>query len=68
MIIKTKKLIKKIVGKKNFKEKVKRKKKFRLNKKNFIEKILQIKRVTKVIKGGKWLSFRAILVLGDKKK
>lgn len=68
MIIKTKKLIKKIVGKKNFKEKIKRKRKFRLNKKNFIEKILQIKRVTKVIKGGKRLSFRAILVLGDKKK
>lgn len=35
MIIKTKKLIKKIVGKKNFKEKVKRKKKISFKQKKF---------------------------------
>lgn len=40
----------------------------RFNSKNFFEKILQIKRVTKVVKGGKRLSFRAVLVIGDKKK
>lgn len=38
------------------------------NSKNFFEKILQIKRVTKVVKGGKRLSFRAVLVIGDKRK
>ncbi len=31
------------------------------------EKILQIKRVTKVTKGGKKLSFRAIVIVGDEK-
>lgn len=31
------------------------------------ERVVQIKRVTKVVKGGKKLSFRAILVIGDEK-
>nr|AZL88000.1 ribosomal protein S5 [Harveyella mirabilis] len=31
----------------------------------WIEKIVQIKRVTKVVKGGKKLSFRAILIIGN---
>lgn len=31
----------------------------------FIEKIVQIRRVTKVVKGGKRLSFRATIVVGD---
>lgn len=66
MDIKKKKLNKKVLIKKNLKKNFERKKKFRLNQKNFIEKILQIKRVTKVIKGGKRLSFRAVLVIGDK--
>jgi small subunit ribosomal protein S5 len=34
---------------------------------NLLEKIIQIRRVTKVTKGGKKLSFRAIIVVGDKK-
>ena len=29
------------------------------------EKVVQVKRVTKVVKGGKKLSFRAVLVIGD---
>lgn len=32
-----------------------------------IEKILQIKRVTKVVKGGKQLKFQVLLVLGNQK-
>jgi small subunit ribosomal protein S5 len=33
---------------------------------NYFEKILQIKRVTKVVKGGKIMTFRVVLVVGDK--
>ncbi len=33
----------------------------------WIEKVVQIRRVTKVVKGGKKLSFRAIVVVGNKK-
>lgn len=32
---------------------------------NWVEKVVQVKRVTKVVKGGKKLSFRAILVVGN---
>ena len=35
--------------------------------KSFIEKIIKIDRVTKVVKGGKRLAFRAFVVIGDKK-
>ena len=31
----------------------------------WIEKVVQVKRVTKVVKGGKKLSFRAILIVGN---
>nr|YP_009500426.1 ribosomal protein S5 [Gracilariopsis heteroclada]AXE43588.1 ribosomal protein S5 [Gracilariopsis heteroclada] len=34
---------------------------------NWEEKVVQVKRVTKVVKGGKKLSFRAILVVGNEK-
>nr|YP_009396047.1 ribosomal protein S5 [Dasya naccarioides]ARW65233.1 ribosomal protein S5 [Dasya naccarioides] len=34
---------------------------------NWQEKVVQIKRVTKVVKGGKKLSFRAVLVIGNEK-
>lgn len=33
----------------------------------FEERVVQIRRVTKVVKGGKQLSFRAVVVVGDKK-
>merc|ERR1719473_1283639 len=33
----------------------------------FQERVVQIRRVTKVVKGGKQLSFRAIVVIGDEK-
>lgn len=34
--------------------------------KEFLEKVVQIRRVTKVVKGGKKMSFRAVVVVGDK--
>lgn len=33
----------------------------------WIERVVQISRVTKVVKGGKKLSFRAIVIVGNKK-
>ena len=40
----------------------------RLSKLKLEEKIVQIKRVTKVVKGGKKLTFRAIVIIGDTKR
>ena len=33
----------------------------------FQERVVQVRRVTKVVKGGKQLSFRAVVVVGDEK-
>ena len=38
-----------------------------LNDPKFIERLIKISRVTKVTKGGKKLSFRAVVVIGDEK-
>lgn len=46
----------------------KRKTVIRLSKLKFEEKIVQIKRVTKVVKGGKKLTFRAVVIIGDNKR
>ena len=35
------------------------------NKSRFVERLIKISRVSKVTKGGKKLSFRAIVVIGD---
>jgi small subunit ribosomal protein S5 len=40
----------------------------RLSKKKYEEKIVQIKRVTKVVKGGKKMTFRAVVIIGDTKR
>jgi small subunit ribosomal protein S5 len=40
----------------------------RLSKLKFEEKIVQIKRVTKVVTGGKKLTFRAVVIIGDTKR
>jgi small subunit ribosomal protein S5 len=40
----------------------------RLSKIKYEEKIVQIKRVTKVVKGGKKMTFRAIVIIGDTKR
>jgi small subunit ribosomal protein S5 len=45
-----------------------RKKSTRLSKIKYEEKIVQIKRVTKVVKGGKKMTFRAIVIIGDNKR
>jgi small subunit ribosomal protein S5 len=37
----------------------------RLSKMKYQEKVLQVKRVTKVVKGGKKQSFRAVVIVGD---
>ena len=34
---------------------------------NWTERVVQIRRVTKVVKGGKKLSFRAVAIIGDEK-
>jgi len=39
----------------------------RRQKQNFTERLLNIKRVSKVTKGGKKLSFRAVVVVGDER-
>jgi small subunit ribosomal protein S5 len=39
----------------------------RLSKIKYEEKIVQIKRVTKVVKGGKKMTFRAVVIIGDNK-
>ena len=39
----------------------------RLSKIKYEEKIIQVTRVTKVVKGGKKLTFRVVVIIGDKK-
>ena len=40
----------------------------KLSKLNYNEKIVQVKRVTKVVKGGKKMTFRAVVIIGDTKR
>jgi small subunit ribosomal protein S5 len=40
----------------------------KLSKIKYEEKVIQVKRVTKVVKGGKKLTFRAIVIIGDNKR
>jgi len=40
----------------------------RLSKIKYEEKIVQVKRVTKVVKGGKKMTFRAVVIVGDNKR
>jgi small subunit ribosomal protein S5 len=44
-----------------------KKRTIRLSKIKYDEKIVQIKRVTKVVKGGKKMTFRAVVIIGDSK-
>lgn len=46
----------------------KRKQPLKLSNLKFTEKIVQIKRVTKVVKGGKKMTFRAVVIIGDTKR
>jgi len=59
----------KSVKKETFSNKSPRKKTItRLSKLKYEEKIVQIKRVTKVTTGGKKMTFRAIVIIGDNKR
>jgi len=40
----------------------------KLSKIKYEEKVIQVKRVTKVVKGGKKLTFRAVVIIGDNKR
>jgi small subunit ribosomal protein S5 len=50
------------------KTRIQTKKKIRLSRIKYNEKVVQIKRVTKVVKGGKKMTFRAIVIIGDTKR
>jgi small subunit ribosomal protein S5 len=56
--------INKSLGNKNYKKKLIT----RLSKIKYEEKIIEVTRVTKVVKGGKKLTFRAIVIVGDLKR
>ena len=43
-------------------------KKVKLTKLKYEEKVVQVKRVTKVVKGGKKMTFRAVVIIGDNKR
>ena len=40
----------------------------KLSKIKYQEKVVQVKRVTKVVKGGKKMTFRAVIIIGDNKR
>lgn len=46
----------------------KKQKVVRLSRKKYQQKVVQIKRVTKVVKGGKKMTFRAVVIIGDEKQ
>jgi len=54
--------------KKNQKKVGRKKKGLRFSKKKYEEKVVQVTRVTKVVKGGKKMTFRAIVIIGDNKR
>lgn len=54
--------------KETFSKRNRKQKTIRLSKIKYEEKIVQIKRVTKVVKGGKKMTFRAIVIIGDNKR
>jgi small subunit ribosomal protein S5 len=43
-------------------------KQIKLSKIKYEEKVVQVKRVTKVVKGGKKMTFRAVVIIGDNKR
>ena len=45
-----------------------KKKILRFSKKKYEEKVVQVTRVTKVVKGGKKMTFRAVVIVGDGKR
>jgi len=47
---------------------MRKKRQLRFSKKKYEEKVVQVSRVTKVVKGGKKMTFRAIVIVGDNKR
>ncbi|MBI3590473.1 MAG: 30S ribosomal protein S5 [Candidatus Melainabacteria bacterium] len=63
-------MVQKVTKKETFKKRKKRRGDKSQDKKEaseWIEKVVQIRRVTKVVKGGKKLSFRAVVIVGNAK-
>jgi len=58
----------KTISKKTTFKNIRKRKVIRLSKIKYEEKIVQVKRVTKVVKGGKKMTFRAIVIIGDNKR
>lgn len=50
------------------KKSLRKKRQLRFSKKKYEEKVVQVSRVTKVVKGGKKMTFRAIVIVGDNKR
>lgn len=55
-------------GKGSSSRNLKKKVSIRLSKIKYEEKVIQVKRVTKVVKGGKKMTFRAVVIIGDNKR
>ena len=55
-------------GKNSSSRNFKKKSPLRLSKIKYEEKVIQVKRVTKVVKGGKKMTFRAVVIIGDNKR
>lgn len=51
-----------------FKKKINKKKRNIILKSKYVEKIVKINRVTKVVKGGRKMTFQVIIIVGDKKR
>ena len=62
------KTVKTITYKNSNNKNIRKKTVLRLSKIKYEEKIVQIKRVTKVVTGGKKMTFRAIVIIGDNKR
>lgn len=52
----------------NSSKNLKKKSPIKLSKIKYEEKVIQVKRVTKVVKGGKKMTFRAVVIIGDNKR
>ena len=55
-------------GKNTSSRNFKKRSSLRLSKIKYEEKVIQVKRVTKVVKGGKKMTFRAVVIIGDNKR
>ena len=62
------KTVKTTTYKNSINKNIRKKTVLRLSKIKYEEKIVQIKRVTKVVTGGKKMTFRAIVIIGDNKR